>query len=49
VVSLLVLPNKDEIITYLHARLAEDETPDVMDGSLGADIVEKIPESISEM
>ena len=41
--------NKDDIITYLRARLAEDETPDAMEGSLEADILEKIPENISGM
>ena len=49
VISVPVGPNKDDIITYLRARLAEDETPDAMDGSLEADILEKIPENISGM
>jgi len=48
-ISLSVGPSKGDITTYLHARLAEDETPDAMDESLEADILEKIPESISEM
>ena len=49
VASLSVGPNKDDIITYLRARLGEDETPDAMDESLEADILEKIPANISEM
>jgi len=49
VVSVPAGPNKDDIITYLRARLAEDETPDAMEGSLEADILEKIPENISGM
>ena len=31
------------------SRLDEDETPDAMDESLEADILEKVPENISEM
>jgi len=48
-VSLSIGPRKDDITTYLHARLSEDEAPDAMDESLKADILEKIPENISEM
>ena len=40
---------REDIITYIRARLREDETPDAMDKSLEADILEKIPENISEM
>ena len=49
VISVSVSPRKDDIIRYLRFRLSEDETPDAMDESLEADILEKIPESISEM
>ena len=48
-ISLSVGPSKDDITTYLHARLAEDETPDAMDESLEAEILEMIPEHMSEM
>jgi len=48
-ISLSVGPSKDDITTYLRARLSEDETPDAMDESLEADILVKIPENISEM
>jgi len=49
VISVSVGPKKDDIIRYLRVKLSEDETPDAMDESLEADILEKIPESISEM
>ena len=49
VISVSVCPSKDDIITYLRARLAEDEKPDAMDESLEADILEKILESLSGM
>ena len=42
-------PNKEDIIRYLCVRLGEDETPDAMDESLVAGILEKIPENVSEM
>ena len=41
--------SKNDIIEYLGARLDEDETPDAMDESLEAEILEKTPEIISEM
>ena len=49
VISVSLCPNKEDIIRYLRVRLGEDETPDAMDESLVADILEKIPESVSEM
>ena len=49
VISVRVGARKADIITYLRARLDEDETPDAMDDSLKADILAKIPENISEM
>ena len=49
VISLSVGPSKDDIIEYLRLRLDEDETPDAMDESLGAEILEKIPQNMSEM
>ena len=47
--SLSVGSRKGDIVEYLRLRLEEDETPDAMDGSLEAEILEKIPEKISEM
>jgi len=49
VTSVYLGPRKDDIVEYLRVRLEEDETPDAMDGSLEADILEKIPENMSEM
>jgi len=49
VTSVPVGPSKGDIIGYLQARLDEDETPDAMDESLEADILEKISENMSEM
>jgi len=42
-------PTRDDIVRFLRVRLSEDEIPDAMDSSLEADILEKIPGSISEM
>ena len=39
----------DDVITYLRVRLEEDETPDAMDESLEAEILEKILENTSGM
>ena len=49
VISVSLSPNKEDIIRYLRVKLGEDETPDAMDESLVADILEKIPENVSEM
>ena len=49
VIGVSVCPSKDDIITYLRARLAEDETPDAIDEGLEADILKNIPENISGM
>ena len=48
-ISLSVCPSIGDITTYLHAKLSEDETPDAMDESLEADILQRIPKNISEM
>ena len=44
-----IVPTKGDIIGYLRARLGEDVTPDSMDESLEAEILERIPEKLSEM
>lgn len=46
---LSISPREDDIITFLRARLDDDTNPDAMDDRLEADIMRKIPESISEM
>ena len=49
VISVPVGPSKDDIMEYLRLRLDEDETPDAMDENLEVDILEKIPQNMSEM
>ena len=49
VTSLSISPQRDDIVTYLHSRLAADTIPDAMDSTLEKDILEKIPSNISEM
>ena len=49
VTSLSISPRRDDVIRYLHTRLDEDPDPDAMDSSLEAEILQKIPEDISEM
>ena len=49
VVSVSLSPNRGDIEKYLRFRLGHDETPDAMDESLRAEILQKIPENISDM
>ena len=49
VISVSVGPSKNDVIEYLRLRLDEDETPEAMNESLEADILEKISENMSEM
>jgi len=49
VISISVSPRKDDIIGYLRFRLDEDPIPDAMNKGLEAEILEKIPENMSEM
>jgi len=49
VISVSVEPSKSDITGYLRLRLDEDQTPEAMNESLEADILEKIPENMSEM
>ena len=49
VISVSLSPNKEDITRYLRVKLGEDETPDAMDESLVADILERIPGNVSEM
>ena len=49
VTSLSIGPTKGDIISYLRARLAQDETPDAMNESLEAEILKRISENMSEM
>ena len=49
VMSVSVGSSKDDIIGYLRVRLDEDESPEAMDQSLAEEILEKIPDKMSEM
>jgi len=49
VISVSVGTSKSDIMGYLRLRLDEDETPEAMNESLEADILEKIPDNMSEM
>ena len=47
--TIRITPKRDDVIGYLRARLKEDTNPDAMDSTLEADILQKIPNDISEM
>ena len=49
IVVVSISPRKDDIIRYIHSRLVEDTTSDEMDERLEAEIVKRIPETVSEM
>ena len=49
VVTVSIIPTKDDIVRFLREKLRKDATPDAMDKSLEADIIKNIPETISEM
>jgi len=44
-----ITPTKNDIITFLRAKLKEDTMPGAMDESLGKEIVQNISETVSEM
>ena len=47
--SVCISSTRADITRYLHVRLGHDETPDAMDETLKAEILDKIHENISEM
>ena len=49
VAGVSITPTKADIIRFLKAKLREDTTPDAMNISLEEDIIEKIPETVSEL
>jgi len=49
VATILITPRRDDVIRYLHKRIADDTTPDAMDTRLEADILKRILDNISEM
>ena len=44
-----ITPTRHDIIIFLRAKLREDTMPNAMDESLEEEIVQKIPETVSEM
>ena len=49
VTSIYLGTTRDDMIRFLRVRVSEDETPDAMDKNLQAEILDKIPGSVSEM
>ena len=49
VASVSVGPTRGDTVRFLRIRFSEDETPEEMDENLEADILEKIPQNISEL
>ena len=49
VTSVSLGPSKNDIIEYLRVGFSKDETPDAMDESLEAEILDKIQAIMSEM
>jgi len=49
VMAVSIIPTKGDIIRFLRAKLKKDPTPDAMDKSLEADIMENIPQAVSAM
>jgi len=47
--TISVSPTREDTLAFLRMRLDGDTDPDAMDGSLRADIMKIIPETISEM
>ena len=44
-----ITPSRNDIIIFLRAKLREDPIPDAMDESLEEEIVQNIPDTVSEM
>jgi len=49
VVTRSITPAKNDIITFLRAKLKEDTMPHAMDESLEEEIIQNIPKTVSEM
>ena len=43
-----IKPAEHDVVRYLHERLRNDTTPEIMTGTLEADILKRIPEASSE-
>ena len=44
-----ITPTRNDIVTFLRAKLKEDTIPDAMDQILEGEIIRNIPETVSEM
>lgn len=44
-----ITPTKNDMITFLRAKLDDDEMPDAMEESLKEEIIQRLPETVSEM
>ena len=44
-----ITPTRNDIITFLRAKLKDDTIPEAMDESLKEEIIQNIPETVSEM
>ena len=44
-----ITPTRNDIITFLRAKLKDDTIPDAMDSSLEEEIIQNIPETVSEL
>ena len=49
VVSVSIIPTKDDMVRFLRAKLKKDATPDAMDKRFEAEIIKNIPEKVSPM
>ena len=49
VVTVSIIPTKDDMVRFLRAKLKNDATPDAMDESFEADIIKNIPEKVAPM
>ena len=47
--AIRIIPQRHDILSYLHHRLEEDIRPEAMDDNLKADIIKKISKDVSEM
>ena len=49
VIAVSIIPTKNDIVRFLRAKLERDATPDAMDKSLEADIINNVSETVSKM
>ena len=49
VVTVSIIPTKDDMVRFLRAKLKKDARPDAMDKTFEAEIIKNIPEKVSPM